>query len=117
MSLLSMSAIVRSREASFFDSFAASIVLIGIALIGLAWLVVIAPIQYFVTLLTGAPARVALGSKTGVSAIKQGDTTAIITGAVDPPPGAKPVGLLKDNAVTVTSAITASFLFLLSKLI
>ena len=117
MSLLNMSAIERSREASFFDSFAASIVLIGMALIGFAWLVVIAPIQYFVTLLTGAPARVALGSTTGVSAIKEGDTTTIITGPVDPPSGAKPVGLLKDNAVTVTSAITAGFLFLISKLI
>jgi hypothetical protein len=112
-----MSEIVRSREASFLDAFATSIVVIGIALIGFAWLLVIAPIQYFVTLLTGAPARVALGSKTGVSAITEGDLTTIITGTVDPPLGAKPVGLLKDNAVTVTSAITAGFLFLLSKLI
>jgi hypothetical protein len=117
IAMMLMSAIIKERAAKPLDALASMLVGIGFALAAFAYLAVVCPIQYFVTLLTGAPARVALRSTSAfrVTVTNPGDSAT--SPPERPPPGADRIGLLRDNAVTVTSAITAGFLFALSQLI
>jgi hypothetical protein len=114
---LRLAGIVRARGANAIDEIGATILAVAMALIGIAWLVLIAPIQYFVTLLTGAPARVALHSETSLRPSEKGTPTAIDRDLEKALPRTQFVGLFATNAVTMTSALTAALLYLLAKLI
>jgi hypothetical protein len=115
--LLRLAEIVRARGANAFDEIGATISAVAMALIGIAWLVLVAPIQYFVTLLTGAPARVALHGTTSLRPREKGTPTAIDRDREEAQPGTQFFGLFATNAVTMTSALTAALLYLLAKLI
>ena len=84
----------------------------------LAWLLLVVPLQYFVYLVTGAPARVACASPTRASVEIEGKETiygetlkseALAKGAIESGFTAKPV--------TFTAAITTAVLFSVSQLI
>ena len=88
------------------------------ALATLAWLLLVVPLQYFLYLVTGAPARVACASPTRASVeIKAKETIygetlksdALAEGAMESGFSAKPV--------TFTAAITTAVLFAVSQLI
>lgn len=93
----------------------------GLALVALwaCWLIVIAPVQYFVTLIAGAPARSAIAGGRHVSIERPDDTETIVIRSVpfaSMPEGAQEVGLAR-RPVTVTSTITAGLLFAISQFI
>jgi hypothetical protein len=93
--------------------------LIGFVLMALWtwWLIVIAPLQYFVTLVTGAPARRALASQTRTSIERRGDTTVIAIAPIGQmPEGAHEIGWSR-RPVSVTSTMTAALLFTISQFV
>jgi hypothetical protein len=86
-------------------------------LASIAWLLVVVPVQYFVYLVTGAPARVAAASPTRATVEIEGPRIAIgedfksdplPTGAIESGFTAKPVSF--------TAAITTAVLFAVSQL-
>ena len=79
------------------------------------WLAVIAPLQYFITLVTGAPARGALTSRR-MWVERRGKTISLRKDAVEGmPQGAEEIGFAA-RPVTVTASITAGALFAVSLL-
>jgi hypothetical protein len=91
--------------------------LYGLAFVGLAacWLAIVAPLQYFITLVTGAPARGALASLR-MWVERRGNRITLIKGpAGKMPKGAEEIGFAR-RPVAVTSTITAGVLFLVSLL-
>lgn len=82
-----------------------------------AWLFVIAPLQYFVYLVTGAPARAACASPTRAwfRQVKGGGEVAQASKQSDLPEGAVESGF-SARPVSLTAAITAGVLFAVSQL-
>jgi hypothetical protein len=75
-----------------------------------AWVVVIAPLQYVGNLVAGAPARLALAAPTRSYAIRDGYTTYLGLRPVGQlPEGAEEVGLTR-RPVALTASITAGLL-------
>ena len=82
--------------------------------IWICYLVVVAPLQYVVTLVAGAPARLALGSSSRAWVERTGDHVAITSGPSElMPEGAESIGLT-GRPVTATSAFGAVLLFAVS---
>jgi hypothetical protein len=83
-----------------------------------AWLVVVVPIQYFVYLVTGAPAREACGSPARVFFKREGDELAFREALKDEelPKGAVESGF-SSRPVSFTAAVTAAVLFVTSLLV
>lgn len=105
-----------NRTVGVFDSLV--IMLFDLAFLALAccWLAVVAPLQYFITLVTGAPARGALISRR-MWVERRAETTAICKGPAEQlPEAAEEIGLAA-RPVTVTSSVTAGVLFAVSLLI
>ena len=89
----------------------------------LAWLVVIAPLQYFGNLVTGAPARTAISSPWRQWVQREPATVqgpAVITLSRTPigrqPAGAEEIGLAR-RPVALTSSITAALLFVIGQFV
>jgi hypothetical protein len=108
----------RSAIASLLDSVMAPLILLTIIICVIAWLVVIAPLNYFITILTGAIARQELRGTRWRPIYKQTDKEIIM--AKQP---AKDI--LPDNAVdislarkpfAVSQAITSLFLWIADKI-
>jgi hypothetical protein len=75
-----------------------------------AWLTVIAPIQYFGNLLAGGPARLALVRPTRTWVSRKPEVTEIETGPIDrAPEGSEEIGLAR-RPVALTASITAGLL-------
>lgn len=100
------------------DSLFAALFALTFGLASIAWLVIVAPLQYFVYLLTGTPAREACASPGRVWFKREGNldqvgdtlkSDAVPEGAVESGFSARPV--------TFTAAITAGVLFAVSKLV
>jgi hypothetical protein len=93
--------------------------LIGIAFLALwiSWLIVIAPLQYFVNLVAGAPARCALAGRRRTWIERREDTTVIGSGPIKQmPEGAQEIGLAR-HPLSVTSTMTAGLLFAVSQFV
>jgi hypothetical protein len=85
----------------------------------LAWLLLVVPLQYFVYLVTGAPARVACASPTRTWVGSEGTQSTTVAEALKSdalPKGAIESGLTA-KPVTFTAAITTAVLFAVSQLI
>jgi hypothetical protein len=108
-----LSDIVRNRAVGFFDSLFTSLYVVTVFVLCVSWLIVIAPVQYFITLVTGAPARSALVSRR-MWIKRTGKRIELFRGpASEMPEGAEEIGLAR-RPVSVTSAITAGVLFIVS---
>jgi hypothetical protein len=93
--------------------------LFGIAFLALwiAWLGVIAPIQYFGNLVAGAPARLALANPSRFWVLRKGGVTLLAPAPVDEgPEGAEEIGFAR-RPVALTASITAGSLVALSYLV
>ena len=90
----------------------------GVAVI--AWLVLIAPAQYFAFLLAGAPSRVALGSRYRVYARLEGQALRYTEGRTLEPADYENQGWwdasMRDRPVTVASAFMAAALLVIDML-
>jgi len=88
-----------------FDSFLGILIYILLFLVAFVWLLGIAPTLYFITLITGAPARLAMLNKS--------EQISLVRSSTDPE-GLKTSESFflsfKDKPVTVTEALTAGFL-------
>ena len=107
--------VLRNPAIGFFDLL--WIALFDLAFLGLAfcWLAIVAPLQYFVTLVTGAPARGALLSRR-IWVKRSGKLTVLSKGPVEKmPKGAEEIGFA-GRPVTVTSSVTAGVLLAVSLL-
>jgi hypothetical protein len=83
----------------------------------LAWALVIAPLQYFVNLLCGAPARVALASRTTTYRVQRSPShTEYVNAPKDTPEIDGTELTFAARPVSFTAAIAAAFLFALSRL-
>jgi hypothetical protein len=97
----------------------ASIPLIALfVLASFAWLILIAPPQYFLFLLCGAPSRVAINSNYRLRAELDDNTLKF----VEPDPRARPLTIgwdasMGDKPVTMANAFGAAVLFILGQLI
>jgi hypothetical protein len=107
----------RDPDSSPFDGFFTflfEVVYLGLVV---AWLTVVAPLQYFVNLVTGAPARYALASPRRTWIERGKETTTITRGPFEAvPEGAEQIGLAR-RPVSLTSTITAGLLFGVSQLV
>jgi peptidoglycan/LPS O-acetylase OafA/YrhL len=117
--LLSFSDLVRGvdpdPDAGPLDALITGVVAIIFAGLWLCWLVVIAPLQYFVTLLAGAPARRARASGRRTWVERRSGTTVIGTGPIEQMPnGSQEIGLAR-RPVSATSTLTAALLFAVSQ--
>lgn len=110
--------VIVPRGLPVVDIVVAMLFALTFALATLAWLLLVVPLQYFVYLVTGAPARVACASPTRASVEIEGKETiygetlksdALAKGAFESGFSAKPV--------TFTAAITTAVLFAVSQLI
>jgi hypothetical protein len=105
--------VTRNRAIGAFDGLLIMVFDIAFVLVAVCWLAVVAPLQYFVTLFTGAPARGALLSRR-IWVVRSGKTIALRRGSAEEvPEGSEEIGLAS-KPVTVTSSITAGALFLVS---
>lgn len=90
---------------------------LAFVLAALAWLLLVVPLQYFVYLVTGAPARVACASPTRAW-VKSEEKGSIISEALKS--DALPAGAIESGftarPVTFTAAITTAVLFAVSQL-
>jgi hypothetical protein len=107
--------VLRNPAVGVFDS--PFIMLFDLAFVAVAfcWMAVVAPLQYVITLATGAPARGALVSRR-IWVERRGNTVVLNKGlAAKMPHGAEEIGFA-GRPVTVTSSITAGTLFVVSLL-
>jgi hypothetical protein len=108
--------VLRNPKVGAFDSLFIMLFDLAFAAVALSWMAVVAPLQYVVTLVTGAPARGALASRriwverseNAVLLLKKGPVAKM-------PEGAEEIGFA-GRPVTVTSSITAGTLFVVSLL-
>ncbi len=115
--LIGFSDIVKTDNRPGLDAIVTG--LLGLALAGLwvCWLIVIAPLQYFVTLVAGAPARCAFASGRRTWIERQEDTTVLHSAPAKlMPEGAQEIGLAR-RPVSATSSIAAALLFAASQFI
>ena len=104
------------RHLGAFDSLFIMLFDLGFAAVALSWMAVVAPLQYVITLGTGAPARGALASRR--IWVERGQNTVLLLKkgpAAKMPEGAEEIGFA-GRPVTVTSSITAGTLFVVSLL-
>lgn len=89
---------------------------LGLALvpIWISFLLVIVPLQYFVTLVTGAPVRAAGASELRMWVDRTGNPIAFKTGPADQMPATAAEIDLSGHAVTATNAFSAVVLFAVS---
>jgi hypothetical protein len=107
--------VLRNPAVGAFDSLFIMLYDLAFAAVALCWMAVVAPLQYFITLVTGAPARGALISRR-MWVQRSGNTISLRRGAARVmPEGAEEIGLAL-RPVTVTSSITAGALFVVSLL-
>lgn len=93
--------------------------LFGFAFIALwiCWLIVIAPLQYFVNLVAGAPARRALASRRRTWIERREESTVIGIGPIEEiPERGQEIGFAR-HPVSATSTMTAALLFAISQLV
>lgn len=87
---------------------------VALFLLYLAWLIVIAPIQYFGNLFAGAPARAALANPNRMWVKRTPGVTSLVTAPIyKPPEGAEEIGLAR-RPVALTASITAGLLLCIS---
>jgi hypothetical protein len=97
-------------KAGVLDSVLASFFYVAFFATCLAWVAVIAPLQYVGNLVAGAPARLALASPVRTYALRMGKTTYLGHRPVDTlPEGAEEIGLAR-RPVAVTASISAGLL-------
>lgn len=102
------------RKMRFFDDLFAMIFDLAFFVVLVAWLVVIAPIQYVGNLVAGAPARLALANPNRVFVLNDRRVVGIATAPRDEgPKGWEEIGLAR-HPVALTAAITAALLLLVS---
>lgn len=109
--------VLRNPRVGTFDSLFIMLFDLAFAAVALCWLTVVAPLQYVITVVTGAPARGALASRR--IWVERSDKRVLLLKkgpAVKMPDGAEEIGFA-GRPVTVTSSITASALFVVSLLI
>lgn len=113
--VLSLSDVVENRGVGVLDTLSTVLYWLAFMAVSLCWMAVVAPLQYFITLVTGAPARAALLSRrTWVE--RSGNAIALVKGPAEKmPTGAEEVGFA-GRPVTVTSSVTAGVLFVVSLL-
>jgi hypothetical protein len=105
--------LIQSRAVGALDSIFTVIGVVVLAALAVAWIAVVAPLQYFVTLVTGALARSAAVSRR-MWVKRSGKTIELYKVPADNvPEGMEEVGLAA-RPVTVTSTITAGVLYLVS---
>jgi hypothetical protein len=99
-----------------FDYLVSNLFLFVLAAAMLAWALVIAPLQYFVNLLCGAPARVALASRTTMYRVERSPThTEYVNAPKDTPDLDGTELTFAARPVSFTAAIAAALLFALSQ--
>ena len=99
------------------DWLLAALLAIAFVVVVVAWLIVIAPLQYFGNLVAGAPARSALGSTTRTWALRRKEATVVKTTPIkEMPERAEEIGLAR-RPVSLTSTITAGLLFAVSQFV
>ncbi len=82
-----------------------------------AWLIVIAPLQYFGNLVAGAPARLALAASVRSWVVRRPNVVFLGRDPIDKmPEGAEEIGLAR-HPVALTSSITAGLLFAISQFV
>jgi hypothetical protein len=108
--------VVRNRALGFLDSLFTLLFGCALLLLALGWIAVVAPFQYFVTLVAGAPARsAALSLRMWVK--RSGKTVELFKVPAElVAEGMEEVGLAS-RPVTVTSAIAAGLLFVTNLLV
>jgi hypothetical protein len=107
--------VLRNPSVHVFDSLFVMLYDLAFVAVALCWLAVVAPLQYVITLATGAPARGALASRR-IWVERSGDTVLLKKGpAKKMPKEAEEIGFA-GRPVTVTSSITAGTLFVVSLL-
>ena len=107
--------VVENRTLGFLDTLFTMLYALAFVALALWWIAVVAPLLYFITLATGAPARGALASRR-MWVRRRGNVIALSIGPAEKlPEGAEEVGLA-GRPVTVTSSITAGVLFVVSLL-
>ena len=105
--------VTRNPAVGAFDGLVIVIFDLAFAAVAFCWLAVVAPLQYFVTLFTGAPARGALVSRR-IWVVRSGNTISLRRRLLEEmPEGSEQIGLAS-KPVTVTNSITAGALFLVS---
>jgi hypothetical protein len=104
----------RSR---LFDYLLSNLFLFVLAAAMLAWALVVAPLQYFVNLVCGAPARVALASRTTMHRVQPTPShTEYVNAPKDSPEVDGAELTFASRPVSFTAAIAAALLFGLSQL-
>ena len=107
--------VAENRAVGFLDMLFTGLYGLAFAVVAACWIAVVAPLQYFITLVTGAPARGAVVSRR-MWVERSGKTVSLIHGpAAKMPTGAEEIGLGR-RPVTVTSSVTAGVLFVFSLL-
>ena len=86
-------------------------------LVGVAWLIVIAPVQYVGNLVAGAPARLALANPHHLAVFRRGPVISIVPVSAGSRANAPEVIGLTKKPVAATASITAALLFGLSYLV
>jgi len=112
---LYLSEVVGNRAVGVLDTLFTFLYGVAFLAVACCWIAVVAPLQYFITLATGAPARGALASRR-MWVKRTGKVVSLSIGPAEKlPEGAEEVGLA-GRPVTVTSTITAGVLFVVSLL-
>src|SRR5262245_55646221 len=102
-----------NAASAFADMFGIAITsVLGALLIGIfvTWLFVVAPAQYFLYLIAGAPARAMISSAEWLSVSTEGDTTTLTLTSHEPAPGEREFPRMKP--VTLTNALAPLILWL-----
>lgn len=114
--VLSLRDVVENHRVGILDTLSTVLYWLAFMAVSLCWMALVAPLQYFITLVTGAPARGAVVSRR-MWVKRSGNTISLCTGPAEKMPmGAEEIGLAR-RPVTVTSSITAGALFVVSLLI
>lgn len=96
------------------DGFFSALFDVAFLFLFLAWLIVIAPIQYVGNLAAGAPARAALASPTRMWVTRKPGVTSLVSAPIaEAPEGAEQIGLAR-RPVALTASITAALLLPIS---
>jgi hypothetical protein len=101
----------RDFRSDAFDSFVGSLFGVGVALLGTAWILVVAPAQYLVVAVCGAPARMARAS--GIRTwVREEEGRTVITRGPRPDSSVGSVAIgIADKPVTYTNALGAAALW------
>ncbi len=101
-----------TRRHTSADILPAAVIAVVVSLALIGWVIVIAPVQYLVTLLCGAPARLAIASDRKFVVTRSKEMTVWSAMPVDDPTpeGATEIGF-RTKPVTLTNAIAAGVLW------